>query len=82
MRLERTTILYKQVLQEDVGDFSGFHPARLPRRLPTVLSRDEIAALLGHMSGMHWMIAALLYGSGLRMALFGAIFGMPKMDSA
>ena len=46
------------------------------------LNQPIEAALLGHMSGMHWMIAALLYGSGLRMALFGAIFGMPKMASA
>jgi len=66
--LNAIVFLYKQVLQEDVGDFSGFHPARLPRRLPTVLSRDEVAALLGHLSGMHWMIGALLYGSGLRLA--------------
>lgn len=60
--------LYKQVLREEVGDFSGFSPARTPRHLPEVLSREEVDALLGHMSGMHWMIAALLYGSGLRLA--------------
>lgn len=66
--LNAIVFLYRHVLQEDVGDFSGFHPARLPRRLPTVLSRDEVARMLGHLSGMHWMIAALLYGSGLRLA--------------
>lgn len=60
--------LYKQVLREETGDFSGFSPARTPRHLPVVLSRDEVAALLGHMRGMHWMIGALLYGSGLRLA--------------
>lgn len=27
--LNAIVFLYKQVLQEDVGDFSGFHPARL-----------------------------------------------------
>lgn len=66
--LNAIVFLYKQVLQEDVGDFSGFHPARLPRRLPVVLSRDEVARLLTHLTGMHWMIGALLYGSGLRLA--------------
>lgn len=60
--------LYKQVLRDETGDFSGFQPARTPRHLPTVLSRDEVSALLGHMHGMHWMIGALLYGSGLRLA--------------
>jgi len=66
--LNAIVFLYRQVLKIDVGDFSGFHPARLPRHLPMVLSRDEVARLLSHLSGMHWMIAALLYGSGLRLA--------------
>lgn len=66
--LNAIVYLYRNVLKIDVGDFSGFKPARLPRHLPTVLSRDEVAALLGHLSGMHWMIGTLLYGSGLRLA--------------
>lgn len=66
--LNSIVFLYRHVLNEDVGDFSGFKPARQPHRLPTVLSRDEVAALLSHLTGMHWMIGALLYGSGLRLA--------------
>lgn len=66
--LNAIVFLYRHVLQEEVGSFAGFHPARQPRRLPTVLSREEVARMLAHMSGMHWMIAALLYGSGLRLA--------------
>lgn len=66
--LNAIVFLYRQVLQEPVGDFSGFHPARLPKRLPVVLSQSEVTDLLGHMTGMHWIIAALLYGAGLRLA--------------
>lgn len=66
--LNALVYLYRHVLRQDVGDCSGFHPARQPRHLPTVLSRDEVAALLGHLSGIHWMIGALLYGSGLRLS--------------
>lgn len=66
--LNAIVFLYRHVLREEVGDFSGFHPARLPRHLPMVLSRDEVAALLAHLTGVHWMIAALLYGAGLRLA--------------
>lgn len=65
--LNAIVFLYKHVLQEEVGDFSGFHPARLPRHLPSVLSQDEVSRLLDHMTGMHWLIAALLYGAGLRL---------------
>lgn len=66
--LNAIVFLYRHVLNLEVGDFSGFHPARLPRRMPMVLSRDEVARLLSHLTGMHWMIAALLYGAGLRLA--------------
>lgn len=66
--LNAIVFLYRHVLQEDVGDFSGFHPARQPRRLPVVLPREEVSGLLSHLTGIHWLIAALLYGSGLRLA--------------
>lgn len=66
--LNALVYLYKHVLRDGIGDFSGFAPARAPKRLPVVLSQDEVAALLGHMTGMHWLIASLLYGSGLRLA--------------
>ena len=42
--LNAIVFLYRYVLQDDIGDFSGFHPARRPRRLPVVLSRDRMAA--------------------------------------
>ena len=51
-----------------MGNFAGFHPARQPRRLPNVLSQDEVARLLANLTGMHWLIGALLYGAGLRLA--------------
>lgn len=50
--LNAIVFLYRHVLQEDVGDFSGFHPARQPRRLPVVLTRDEVGRLLSHLTGM------------------------------
>ena len=65
--LNAIVFLYKQVMQIDVGDFSGFSPARMPRHLPVVLSRDEVQRLLAHLTGQHWLIAALLYGAGLRL---------------
>ena len=36
-------------------------------RLPVVLSRDEVASLLSHLRGVVWLMAALLYGAGLRL---------------
>jgi len=59
--------LYREVLARELGDFSGSVRARTPQRLPVVLSRSEVAALLAQLSGVEWIVAALLYGSGLRL---------------
>ncbi|MES9950908.1 MAG: tyrosine-type recombinase/integrase [Candidatus Thiodiazotropha sp.] len=41
--------------------------AKKPKRLPTVLSPDEVRQVLSHLDGKHWIAANLLYGSGLRL---------------
>ena len=41
--------------------------AKKPERLPVVLSRDEVRALLAQLEGTYRLVAALLYGSGLRL---------------
>ena len=58
--------LYKQVLQTDIGYVENIEWAKKPKRLPIVLTRDEVQELLSHLSGVAWLIANLLYGSGLR----------------
>lgn len=35
--------------------------------LPVVLTETEVRALLGELSGLHWLVAGLLYGAGLRV---------------
>ena len=41
--------------------------AKKPQRLPTVLTKEEVQAVLSHLSGVHLLMAQLLYGSGLRL---------------
>jgi len=64
--LNALVFLYRQVLGIDLGDIGEFRPARKPKRLPVVLSQQEVAKLLAHMHGDTWLIASLLYGSGLQ----------------
>ena len=59
--------LYKHILEKPVGDVGLFTRSRKPRRLPTVLSQSECQALLRNLTGTHWLIGNLLYGSGLRI---------------
>lgn len=58
---------YKHVLAVEVGDIGAFSRARKPKRLPVVLSVNEVQGLLRNLTGIHWLICNLLYGSGLRL---------------
>jgi len=65
--LNALVFLYKAVLDRPLGDLHGVIRAKKPQRLPVVLSREEIAGLLRHLEGSHWLAACLMYGSGLRL---------------
>ena len=65
--LSALLFLYREVLGQELPWMDEIRRAKRPLRLPTVLSRDEVAALLSEMSGTTWLMAALLYGSGLRL---------------
>jgi len=41
--------------------------AKTPKRLPVVLNRDEIQAILSRPTGTHWLIVSLMYGTGMRI---------------
>lgn len=59
--------LYKVVLERPLEKRIDASRARRPERLPVVLSRDEVRALLAQLQGTHRLMASLLYGSGLRL---------------
>ena len=68
LALSALLFLYDAVLQRPIGEMGGLIRVRKPPRLPTVLSRDEVRALLRGVEGVDALIAALLYGAGLRLA--------------
>jgi len=59
--------MYKEVLKKDIGDLGELIWAKKPKKLPVVLTRHEVKALLSQLSGTYWLMATLLYGSGLRL---------------
>jgi len=59
--------LYKEVLALELPWLDNVAQAKAPKRLPVVLNRDEVQAVLSRLSGTHWLIASLLYGSGMRI---------------
>jgi integron integrase len=65
--LSALLFLYREVLQQELPWMDEIRRAKRPQRLPTVLGREEVTALLSEMSGATWLMASLLYGSGLRL---------------
>lgn len=65
--LNALAFLYGQVLGIDLPRLPDIVRAKRPLRLPTVLSRDEVADLLAQLHGVEWLTASLLYGGGLRL---------------
>jgi len=59
--------LYRDVLQRELEGLDSAVRARAPRRLPVVLSRDELRAVFSAIAPEHALLARLLYGSGMRL---------------
>lgn len=59
--------LYKEVLGVQLPWLDNVTQAKVPKRLPVVLTKDEVQALLNRLDGTMWLLVSLLYGSGLRL---------------
>lgn len=67
--LNAIIFLYKQVLGLELAWFGNdILRAQKPKRLPVVLSPDEVKRLMSYITGDHWLMANFLYGSGLRIS--------------
>lgn len=65
--LSALLFLYREVLGMQLPWMENMVRAKRPRRIPVVLSRDEVTRLLSAMTGTPWLMAALLYGTGMRL---------------
>ncbi len=65
--LSAILFLYRQVLAIDLPWMENVVRAKAPIRVPVVFSVSEVARLLLQLSGREWLMASLLYGSGMRL---------------
>jgi len=65
--LSALLFLYREVLGVKLPWMENVVRAKGTRRLPVVLSKGEVATLLRSLAGRDWLMASLLYGSGLRL---------------
>ncbi len=59
--------LFRHVLDKDLGTISSAVRCRVRRRLPLVLTVQEVERIIGHMQGTYRLMTLLLYGAGLRL---------------
>jgi integron integrase len=65
--LSALLFLYRDVLHHDLGPLGEIARAKQPTRLPVVLTKDEVRALLARLTDTPHVAALLMYGSGLRL---------------
>jgi integron integrase len=59
--------LYKEVLKKELDDSIDAVRAKKPKRLPTVMTKDETMKVIGAIPADHQLMVKLIYGSGLRL---------------
>ncbi len=67
LALNSLSFLYKEILKTPLSLEIRFQRSQLERKLPVVLTRDEIRRLLEIVDPKHQLPIKLLYGSGLRL---------------
>lgn len=67
LALNALSFLYKEILQRPLSLNLNFNQSSKPRKLPVVLTKDEIKRLLREIDPGYLLLAQLLYGSGLRL---------------
>lgn len=65
--LSAIIFLYKHILNVDVGEIPEFQYARKPKRLPVVLTQDEVKEIFNYLNEPHKTMVGLMYGAGLRL---------------
>ncbi len=65
--LSAILFLYREVLGQKLPWLDDVVRAKQPKRLPTVLSREEVAAILSRLEGTAQLVVLLLYGTGMRI---------------
>lgn len=66
--LNALVFYYCKVLERDIGEIESYTRSKKPRRLPVVLTKEEVKLLLDNIkTPQHWLMISLLYACGLRL---------------
>lgn len=66
--LSALLFLYRRVIGREIGDLGDVIRARKPKRLPIVMTRKEVKAVLSNLKRDKYLMASIMYGAGLRLS--------------
>jgi integron integrase len=65
--LNAIVFFFSKVIERPLGQIGNYQRPNRPKRIPTVLSPEEIASLFAHVSGLNGLMIKLMYGTGMRV---------------
>jgi len=65
--LSALLFLYRDVLKVELPWLDGVVRAKRSQRVPVVLTENEVRGLLARLDGTKWLVASLLYSTGMRL---------------
>lgn len=65
--LNALVFFFKRVLKINIGELKKFPRGVESRRIPVVFTKDEVVQIIKSLKGTHYLIATLLYGTGMRL---------------
>ena len=65
--LSALLFLYREVLEVELPWLDGVVRAKRSQHVPVVLTENEVRALLAVLDGTKWLVASLLYSTGMRL---------------
>jgi site-specific recombinase XerD len=77
--LNALVFLYDSVPQKPLGELAGLKRVQRRHRVPVVLTREEVKAVLGQMTGVPRLMAELMYGAGLRVGECVTLSGSSRL---
>ncbi|CAH1386491.1 phage integrase N-terminal SAM-like domain-containing protein [Candidatus Nitrotoga sp. M5] len=79
--LNALAFLYRDVLETPLNKMPGFNRIQQHRRIPVVMSPEEVSAVLAHMSGSTALMARLLYGESQTLLIISALIRMSALKN-
>ena len=80
--LNSLSFLYKHIIKKELSLNLNFARSKKQAKLPVVMTPEEVKMLMAHLNKRYYLIAALMYGSGLRVmeAVF-ITFSIPYLNA-